>query len=108
MSYIYLFIAIIGELLGTTLLKVSEGFSKPLPGVSALLSYGVCFFFLSSAMKKIPLGITYATWSGVGLLVTAVISILVFNEKLNLYTIIGLGLIIVGVLMVNLLGNAGH
>ena len=59
-------------------------------------------------MKKIPLGITYATWSGVGLLVTAVISILVFNEKLNLYTIIGLGLIIVGVLMVNLLGNAGH
>ena len=108
MSYIYLFIAIIGELLGTTLLKVSEGFSKPLPGVSALLSYGVCFFFLSLAMKKIPLGITYATCSGVGLLVTAVISILVFNEKLNLYTIIGLGLIIVGVLMVNLLGNAGH
>ena len=108
MSYIYLFIAIIGELLGTTLLKVSEGFSKPLPGVSALLSYGVCFFFLSLAMKKIPLGITYATWSGVGLLVTAVISILVFNEELNLYTIIGLGLIIVGVLMVNLLGNAGH
>ena len=108
MSYIYLFIAIIGELLGTTLLKVSEGFSKPLPGVSALLSYGVCFFFLSLAMKKIPLGITYATWSGVGLLVTAVISILVFNEKLNLYTIIRLGLIIVGVLMVNLLGNAGH
>lgn len=108
MSYIYLFIAIIGELLGTTLLKVSEGFSKPLPGVSALLSYGVCFFFLSLVMKKIPLGITYATWSGVGLLVTAVISILVFNEKLNLYTIIGLGLIIVGVLMVNLLGNAGH
>lgn len=108
MSYIYLFIAIIGELLGTTLLKVSEGFSKPLPGVSALLSYGVCFFFLSLAMKKIPLGITYATWLGVGLLVTAVISILVFNEKLNLYTIIGLGLIIVGVLMVNLLGNAGH
>ena len=108
MSYIYLFIAIIGELLGTTLLKVSEGFSKPLPVVSALLSYGVCFFFLSLAMKKIPLGITYATWSGVGLLVTAVISILVFNEKLNLYTIIGLGLIIVGVLMVNLLGNAGH
>ena len=108
MSYIYLFIAIIGELLGTTLLKVSEGFSKPLPGVSALLSYGVCFFFLSLAMKKIPLGITYATGSGVGLLVTAVISILVFNEKLNLYTIIGLGLIIVGVLMVNLLGNAGR
>ena len=108
MSYIYLFIAIIGELLGTTLLKVSEGFSKPLPGVSALLSYGVCFFFLSKKKKKIPLGITYATWSGVGLLVTAVISILVFNEKLNLYTIIGLGLIIVGVLMVNLLGNAGH
>lgn len=57
MSYIYLFIAIIGELLGTTLLKVSEGFSKPLPGVSALLSYGVCFFFLSLAMKKFHWGL---------------------------------------------------
>jgi len=67
MSYLHLFIAILGELLGTNLLKLSDGFTKPIPTVSALLSYGVCFYFLSLAMRKIPLGVTYATWSAVGL-----------------------------------------
>ena len=61
------FIAIVGEILGTNLLKLSDGFTKPIPTVSALLSYGVCFYFLSLAMQKIPLGIAYATWSAVGL-----------------------------------------
>jgi len=55
MSYLHLFIAILGELLGTNLLKLSDGFTKPIPTVSALLSYGVCFYFLSLAMRKIPL-----------------------------------------------------
>ena len=52
MSYFYLFIAIVGEILGTNLLKLSDGFTKPIPTVSALLSYGVCFYFLSLAMQK--------------------------------------------------------
>ena len=59
MSYFYLFIAIVGEILGTNLLKLSDGFTKPIPTVSALLSYGVCFYFLSLAMQKIPVGIAY-------------------------------------------------
>lgn len=108
MSYLHLFIAILGEVLGTNLLKLSEGFTKPIPTVSALLSYGVCFYFLSLAMRKIPLGVTYATWSDVGLVLTAVISVMIFKETLNVYSIIGLILIIIGVVMVNLLGNAGH
>ena len=109
MSYFYLFIAIVGEILGTNLLKLSDGFTKPIPTVSALLSYGVCFYFLSLAMQKIPLGIAYATWSAVGLVLTASIAVMIFQKKqLNVYSIIGLILIIIGVVMVNLLGNAGH
>ncbi|SER83962.1 DMT family transporter [Streptococcus gallolyticus] len=108
MSYLHLFIAILGELLGTNLLKLSDGFTKPIPTVSALLSYGVCFYFLSLAMRKIPLGVTYATWSAVGLVLTAFISVMIFKETLNIYSIIGLILIIIGVVRVNLLGNAGH
>ena len=61
MSYFYLFIAIVGEILGTNLLKLSDGFTKPIPTVSALLSYGVCFYFLSLAMQKIPLGMLVST-----------------------------------------------
>ena len=108
MSYLHLFIAILGELLGTNLLKFSDGFTKPIPTVSALLSYGVCFYFLSLAMRKIPLGVTYATWSAVGLVLTSFISVMIFKETLNVYSNIGLILIIIGVVMVNLLGNAGH
>ena len=108
MSYFYLFIAIVGEILGTNLLKLSDGFTKPIQTVSALLSYGVCFYFLSLAMQKIPLGIAYATWSAVGLVLTASIAVMIFKETLNVYSIIGLILIIIGVVMVNLLGNAGH
>lgn len=108
MSYFYLFLAIVGELLGTNLLKLSEGFTKPIPTVSALLAYGVCFYFLSLSLKSVPLGIAYATWSAVGLVLTAIISVVVFKESLNVYAIVGLGFIIIGVLMVNLLGNTGH
>ena len=85
MSYLHLFIAILGELLGTNLLKFSDGFTKPIPTVSALLSYGVCFYFLSLAMRKIPLGVTYATWSAVGLVLTAFISVMIFKETLNVF-----------------------
>ncbi len=108
MSYFYLFLAIVGELLGTNLLKLSEGFTKPIPTVSALLAYGVCFYFLSLSLKSVPLGIAYATWSAVGLVLTAILSVVIFKESLNVYTIIGLGFIIIGVLMVNLLGNTHH
>ncbi|ALT80471.1 MULTISPECIES: DMT family transporter [Streptococcus] len=108
MSYLHLFIAILGELLGTNLLKLLDDFTKPTPTVSALLSYGVCFYFLSLAMRKIPLGVTYTTWSAVGLVLIAFISVMIFKETLNVYSVIGLILIIIGVVMVNLLGNAGH
>lgn len=74
MSYLYLLLAIVGELLGTNLLKLSAGFTKPIQSISALLSYGICFFFLSLSLKKIPLGVAYATWRSLCHLVSRWIS----------------------------------
>ena len=74
----------------------------------ALLAMAFVLFPLHLLIQKIPLGIAYATWSAVGLVLTASIAVMIFKETLNVYSIIGLILIIIGVVMVNLLGNAGH
>ena len=109
MYYLYLALAIVMEVLGTSLLGKSEGFSKWLPTVGSLLSFGVCFYFLSLALKNIPLGVAYAIWSGVGIVLTAIVSILVFKNKIDLPFIIGALLIIAGVLVINLFSKAsGH
>ena len=97
MSYFYLFIAIVGEILGTNLLKLSDGFTKPIPTVSALLSYGVCFYFLSLAMQKIPLGIAYATWSAVGLVLTASIAVNYFVFFLKTTTLLFVYVLLISV-----------
>lgn len=104
MSYLHLFIAILGELLGTNLLKLSDGFTKPIPTLSALLSYGVCFYFLSLAMRK------NSFRSNLCNMVSCRFSFdsLYLSNDFQSYSIIGLILIIIGVVMVNLLGNAGH
>lgn len=109
MYYLYLALAIVMEVLGTSLLGKSEGFSKWLPTVGSLLSFGVCFYFLSLALKNIPLGVAYAIWSGVGIVLTAIVSILVFKNKIDLPFILGALLIIAGVLVINLFSKAsGH
>ena len=109
MYYLYLALAIVMEVLGTSLLGKSEGFSKWLPTVGYLLSFGVCFYFLSLALKNIPLGVAYAIWSGVGIVLTAIVSILVFKNKIDLPFILGALLIIAGVLVINLFSKAsGH
>jgi len=109
MYYLYLALAIVLEVLGTSLLGKSEGFSKWLPTVGSLLSFGVCFYFLSLALKNIPLGVAYAIWSGVGIVLTAIVSILVFKNKIDLPFILGALLIIAGVLVINLFSKAsGH
>ena len=89
MGYFYLAIAIIGELIGTTLLKMSQGFSKWGIGIVALIAYVICFYFFSKSLKIIDLGVAYAIWSGVGIVITTIIGIIIWKEKVNLITIIG-------------------
>ena len=109
MHYLYLTLAIVLEVLATALLGKSEEFSKWLFAVGSLLSYGVCFYFLSLALKNIPLGVAYAIWSGVGIVLTAIVSILVFKSKIDLPFVLGSLLIIAGVVVINLFSKAnGH
>ena len=107
MFYLYLMIAILGEVAGTYFLKMSVGFSKLQPTLFTLVLYGVCFYFLSLSLKQIPLNIAYATWSGIGLILTTVISVLFFKEAINLASFVGIGFIIVGVVVLNVFGP-GH
>ena len=90
------------------MLKASDGFTRPLQTVACVLGYVESFYTLTHVLKYIPLSVTYATWSGVGLVVTALISVFIFSEGYNMYTILGIGLIVVGVVILNLWGNVGH
>jgi len=104
MSYLYLAIAIIGELVGTSLLKASEGFSKLYPTIGVILAFICSFFFLSIAIKTIPLNTAYALWSGLGLVATTIIAVLIWKEKINVASVTGVTLILIGVVILNLFG----
>ncbi|KOY78775.1 DMT family transporter [Apilactobacillus kunkeei] len=100
--YLFLALAIIGELIGTNLLKMSVGFTKILPTIGSLISFALCFYFLSIAMVKIPLNIAYANWSALGILATTAIASLVYKEQINVMSMIGIVFIIIGVVLLNL------
>lgn len=108
MPYILLAAAIALEICGTTFLKMSEGFTKLGPTVICLVLYFCCFFSFSKALNHIDLGVGYATWSAVGLVATAIISAVVFGQRLNTIGVIAIGLIVVGCVLLNLFGSAGH
>lgn len=100
-AYGFLAAAIGCEVAGTTLLQRSEQFSRLLPGVGTVLFYALSFYCLSHALKVLPLGIAYAIWSGVGIVVTASIGVALFRQSLDLPALVGIGLIIAGVVVIN-------
>ena len=104
--YAYLAAAIVLEVIGTSLLKASDGMSRWLPATGAMLSYAACFYLLSITMKSIPTGIAYAIWSGVGIVLISLIGLTVFKQRLDAPAIIGIGLICSGVLVINLFSKA--
>ena len=104
MAYVLLGAAIGLELLATTLLKYSAGFTKLYPSLGCLAAYFLCFFLFSKTLDSINLGAAYATWSAVGIVVSSIISAVLFGEKLNTIGIISLVLIITGCILLNLLG----
>ncbi len=109
MKWILLLIAVFGEVVGTTALKASEGFTKPMPSVIVMAGYGVAFYFLSLTLDKIPVGISYALWSGIGIILISIIAWWFFDQKLDLAAISGIALIIAGVAVINLFSeSAAH
>ncbi|MGK5080552.1 SMR family transporter [Janthinobacterium sp. HLX7-2] len=109
MTYFYLAIAIIAEVIATSALKASDGFSRLLPSIITVVGYCIAFWFLSLTMRVIPTGIVYAIWSGVGIVLISAVGWFWFKQSLDLPALIGLGLIIAGVLVINLFSKSvGH
>ena len=105
-NWIYLILAIISEVIATSSLKSTEGFTKLWPSIIVLLGYSAAFYFLSLTLDTIPIGIVYAIWSGVGIAAIAVVSVLFFDQKLDIASYIGMGLIIAGVVVLRLYSDA--
>lgn len=99
MPYVYLAISIIAEVIATSALKASDGFTKTIPSIVVVVGYGVAFHFLSLTLKTIPLGVAYAIWAGVGVTVVAIVGWLLFGQKMDAPAIIGMGLIVAGVVV---------
>lgn len=106
MPYLYLLLAIVSEVIGSALLKSSDGFSKLYPTITTIISFLMSFYFLSKTMQHLPLNITYASWAGLGLVLTTIVSVLIFKEQINLISIISIILIIFGVVLLNTFGSS--
>lgn len=106
LHYLYLGLAILLELVGSSLLKACDGFTRLLPTIACVVAYTVCFYFLSLALRAIPLGIAYAVWSGIGIVCTALISLFVFKQPINFPSMIGIALVIAGVVIMHVFSNS--
>ncbi|MGB2065783.1 MAG: DMT family transporter [Marinomonas gallaica] len=108
-TWIILFVAILSEVIATSALKASEGFSKLGPSVLVVVGYALAFYFLSLTLKVMSVGIAYAIWAGLGIVLTAIIGWLIFEQKLDTAALVGMGLILLGVIVINVFSNAsGH
>ncbi|MCP3923744.1 MAG: multidrug efflux SMR transporter [Desulfobacterales bacterium] len=101
MGYLYLSIAIIAEVVGTSALKESAEFTKLGPSIIVIISYGLAFYFLSLVLVTIPVGIAYAIWSGIGIAIITIIGALLFKQVPDIPAITGIFLIITGVVIIN-------
>ena len=104
-NWLILFIAIVAEVIATSALKSSEGFTKPIASIVVVLGYMIAFYCLSLTLKTILVGIAYAVWSGVGIVLITTVAWIVFDQKLDVWGIIGIVLIMSGVLVLNLLSK---
>ena len=106
MHYVFLGLAIAAEVVGTSLLKATDGFSRLWPTLACLGAYAVSFALVSQAVKVIPTGVAYAIWSGLGTAAIAAIGAAFLGQPLSLVKVLGIGLIIAGVVLLNLGGGA--
>ena len=109
LAYALLALAIVSEVTGSTFLVKSEGFTKLVPSILVFIFYVISFYLLSQVLKTIPLGIAYAIWSGIGIILTACISFFVFRQSLDLPAVIGIMMIMGGVIVMNVFSKSvGH
>lgn len=109
MTYLYLSIAIVAEVIATSALKASDSFTRLGPSLFVVAGYAVAFYFLSLTLRTMPIGIAYAIWCGAGIVLVALISWIILGQKLDAAAICGMALIIAGVAVINLFSKStGH
>jgi small multidrug resistance pump len=101
MAYIYLAIAIIAEVASTSALKASDEFTKLIPSLIVIVGYGASFYLLTLVLRTIPVAITYAVWSGAGIVLVAIIGVILYKQIPDIPAVIGMGLIIAGISIIN-------
>jgi len=106
MTYLYLFIAILAEVIATSALKSAEGFTKLGPSILVVVGYGAAFYLLSLVLRHMTVGIAYAIWSGVGIVLVALVGMFMFRETPDVPAVIGMGLIIAGVTVIHTFSNS--
>jgi small multidrug resistance pump len=105
-AWLYLSFAIVAEVVATSALTASAGFTRPLPSIVVIVGYGIAFWLLSLSLKSIPVGIAYAVWSGVGIVLISLIGWIALEQQLDPAALIGMALIVAGVLVINLFSRS--
>ncbi|WP_127112025.1 SMR family transporter [Shimia sediminis] len=106
-GYLLLIAAVMTETIGTSALQASHQFSRLWPSVTVVIAYAISFYLMGLTLEYIPVGITYAIWSGFGIVFIAIIGYLVFNQKLDLPAVVGMGFIVLGILIIHLFSKTG-
>ncbi|MCA0940810.1 QacE family quaternary ammonium compound efflux SMR transporter [Yangia mangrovi] len=106
MPYLTLALAVLAETIGTAALQASQQFTRPLPSAIVVVAYAAAFYLLSIVLRAMPVGLAYAMWSGLGIVLISVIGLVAFGQKLDLAAILGMGLIVAGILVIHLFSGA--
>ena len=105
-AYVLLLVAIVVEVVATSALKASDGFTRLLPSIVVVVGYAVTFYLLTLVLRRLDLGFVYATWSGLGTVGVAVIGVLLFGDAMTVTRFVGIALVIIGVIVLNIGGGA--
>ena len=108
MTYLFLLAAIVAEVIGTSALKAANGFTNPLPSLVVALGYAAAFYFLSLTLRTMPVGVAYAIWSGLGIVLISIVGWVVYRQTLDVPALVGMALIVSGVIVINAFSRAGH
>lgn len=108
MTYIYLLAAIVAEVVATSALKAASGFTNLVPSIIVVVGYAAAFYFLSLTLRTLPIGIAYAIWSGLGIVLISIAGWFVYKQALDAPALLGMGLIVAGVIVINVFSKAGH
>jgi small multidrug resistance pump len=109
MNWLFLAVAIVAEVIATSALKASEGFSKLVPSMLVVVGYGIAFYMLSRVLSAIPVGIAYAIWSGAGIVLVSLVGLFFYKQRLDFPAMLGIALIIAGVVVMQVFSKtSGH